>query len=470
MPRSDSFPLPEPPAPVFLVGIGGIGMSGLAQMLCRQGHRVAGSDRQLIGPGRTELIAQLRLLGIEVFPQDGSGVRAVAPSLLIASAAIEEGNPDFQAAPDTPRLGRAQALSAALSRSGTKLIAIAGSCGKTTVTGWLASALRALGRRVEMVCGGYALATADAGIPGNYDCDADPEFSVVEVDESDKSLIEFSPDVGVLLNVGRDHHEHEELIRVFGRFLDGCRAGVVLADSLGSLFGAHGPALRSSFGLGGEVAPSQYAPSADGICFELSGIGSCTSGQLGQHSALNAAAVAAVLRQLGEPAAGIAAALAAFRGIAQRFQRMDVPGQSPIPVYNDYAHNPEKIRASLLTAQEAADGPILAVFQPHGYGPLRFMRDELREVLADTLRPGDQFVILPVYYVGGTTSFQPTSAEVASEYAARDLPVRGLHTRDALLAQAKEFAAAARFVVVMGARDPSLPEWTAQLAAALWSG
>jgi len=75
-----------------------------------------------------------------------------------------------------------------------------------------------------------------------------------------------------------------------------------------------------------------------------------------------------------------------------------------------------------------------------------------------------------VYYVGGTTSFQPTSAEVASEYAARDLPVRGLHTRDALLAQAKEFAASARFVVVMGARDPSLPEWTARLAAALWSG
>ena len=442
-------------------------MSGLAQMLRRQGHAVAGSDRLLDGPGRTELVAQLHALRIGIFPQDGSGVRATRPAALIASAAVEEGNPDFLAAPDTPRLGRAQALAAALARSGTRQIAVAGSCGKTTVTGWLASALRALGHPVEMVCGGYALECMGPQAPGNYACDPEPVFSVVEVDESDKSLVEFSPALGLLLNVGRDHYEHNELLRVFGEFLDRCAEAIVLPDSLATAFAAHGPAPRRSFGTAGsaaQVAYSRYASSAEGIHFDLSDIGPCASGQLGRHSALNAAAVAAALVQLGESPARIPAALAAFQGVAQRFQRMDAPGQTRIPVYNDYAHNPEKIRAALLTAQEAADGPILAMFQPHGFRPLGFMTEELRAVLAETLRPGDRFVLLPVYYAGGTASFSPTSAEVAADCAARGLPVLAPGSREDLLHEASALAAPARLVLVLGARDPSLPEWTSRLA------
>jgi UDP-N-acetylmuramate--alanine ligase len=445
-------------------------MSGLAQLLRRQGYTVAGSDRQLSGPGRDELIASLQFHGIETYPQDGSGIAATGPVAIIASAAIEEGNPDFQAGADVPRFGRAEALSAALARSGTKLIAVAGSCGKTSVTGWLTAALRALGHRVEMVCGGYALASMAPSVPGNYDADPDPEFSVVEVDESDRSLVQFAPDLGVLLNVGHDHYGHEELIQVFGRFLDQCQSGVVLGADLLPMLGDRGPTVRTTFGTaaqGGDVSVTDYASDLDGIRFQLSGIGPCHSGQMGRHSALNATAVAAVLLQLGEEPSRIPSALASFAGIAQRFQRMtDGPSRS-IPVYLDYAHNPEKVRAALKTAQEAANGPILAAFQPHGYGPLGFMRDELRAVLAQTLQPKDLFVLLPVYYAGGTTSFRPTAAEVAADYASAGLPVCTVHTRDALIAKADEFAAPARLAVVMGARDPSLPQWTGQLAAAL---
>ncbi len=468
MSDSSLSPLPPPPGPLFLVGLGGIGMSGLAQLLRQEGYAVAGSDRQLDGPGRDELVADLRSQGIAFYPQDGSGVLATQPAAIIASAAVEEGNPDFVAAPDTPRLGRAQALAAALARRGTRLITVAGSCGKTTVTGWLASALRALGHRVEMVCGGYALASIAPGIPGNYDSDPDPEFSVVEVDESDKSLVEFSSDLGVLLNVGRDHYEHDELVRVFGCYLDRCRSGVVLAADLATLFAGHGPASRQSFGPVGEKADigvDSYAASPAGITFDLAGIGSCQSGQLGYHSALNAAAVAAALRQLGTATERIPPALAAFVGIAQRFQRMDEGND--LPVYNDYAHNPEKIRAALRTAQEAAGGPVLAAFQPHGFRPFGFMRDELREVLAETLRPGDRLVLLPVYYAGGTSSFRPSATEVAADYASVGLPVHAVATRDELLEQAADLAADTRLVLVMGARDPSLPAWTRQLASRL---
>jgi UDP-N-acetylmuramate--alanine ligase len=452
------------------VGIGGIGMSGLAQMLRRRGYEVAGSDRQLTGPGRDGLFASLRSLGIGIHPQDGSGIAATKPDVLIASAAVEEGNPDFLAAEGIPRLGRAEALSAALQTSGTRLLAVAGSCGKTSVTGWLAAALRALGHRVEMVCGGYALNCIGPGAPGNYSLDPDPEFSVVEVDESDKSLVQFRPELGLLLNVGRDHYEHEELVGVFGTFLDHCSGSVVLAADLADTFSAHGPALRTLFGSAGEhgdVILDSYVPSPDGIRFALSDMGPCTSGQMGRHSALNAAAVAAVLLQLGIDRTEIPAALASFRGIAQRFQRMGGSPHRHIPMYLDYAHNPEKIGAAIRAAQEAADGPILAAFQPHGYGPLGFMRNELRNVLARTLRPSDLLVILPVYYVGGTTSFRPTSAEVAVDYASSGLPVCTVHPREALIDKADEFAAAARLALVMGARDPSLPEWAAALADAL---
>lgn len=459
--------LPPPPGPVFLVGIGGIGMSGLAQMLRRQGYTVAGSDRQLAGPGRDELVADLRAQGIALFPQDGSGVRETRPAVLVASAAVEEGNPDFLAAPGTPCLGRARALAAALERRGTRLLAVAGSCGKTSVTGWLASALRALGRRVEMVCGGYALASVAPGQPGNYDCDPDPEFSVVEVDESDRSLVEFAPDLGILLNVGHDHYGQDELIQVFSRFLGRCTAGVVLPGSLAPVFAASGPPGRATFGPAGEgadVTVGDYSATPAGCRFRLTPGGACASGQLGWHSALNAAAVAAALRQLGLPAEAIPEALAAFPGIAQRFQRL---GGGPVPTYCDYAHNPEKIQAALRTAQDAAGGPVLAAFQPHGYGPFGFMRDELREALARTLRPEDRFFLLPVYYAGGTSSFRPTAAEVAAEYAALGLPVQTVEARDDLLAQAKD-AAGVRLALVMGARDPSLPAWTAKLAAALY--
>lgn len=458
-----AFPLlPPPPGPVFLVGIGGIGMSGLAQLLRRLGYEVAGSDRQLAGPGRDELVADLRGQGIALFPQDGSGVRASRPAVLVASAAVEEGNPDFLAAPGTPRLGRARALAAALDRRRTRQIAIAGSCGKTSVTGWLASALRALGHRVEMVCGGYALASVAPGQPGNYDCDPDPEFSVVEVDESDRSLVEFAPDLGVLLNLGHDHYGQDELIRVFSRFLDRCTSALVLPGTLAPVFATCGPPSRLTFGMAGEPAHllvDDYAATPNGIRFRLEPLGVCASSQLGRHSALNAAAVAAALRQLGIAEERIPAALAAFPGIAQRFQRL---GDGPVPTYCDYAHNPEKIQAALRTAQEAARGPVLAAFQPHGYGPLGFMRDELREVLAQTLRPGDRFVLLPVFYAGGTSSFRPTAAEVAAEYAALGLPVHTVEARDNLL---EKDAAGFRLALVMGARDPSLPDWTARLAA-----
>ena len=463
--------MPRPPARAFLVGLGGIGMSGLAQYLQARGYAVAGSDRLLDGPGRQELVDKLRRLGIAVFPQDGSGPREFRPDVLVASAAVEPGNPDFLASPACPVCSRARALATLLDREAGRQIAVAGSAGKTTVTGWLAASLRALGHRVLVVNGGYLIEAESADRPGNFAADPDPEFLVVEVDESDKSLIEFRPQVGVVLNVGTDHYDRAELLTVFGCFLDRCREACVLPADLARELAGHGPNRRVCFSAeptseAAVLCPTAYVPGPRGAAFHIPGAGVVESRQFGYHSAVNASAVAATLQAAGitAPTAALRHALTAFRGVRQRFEFVGTTARG-IPVYNDYAHNVQKIAAALNTAREAAGSPLLALFQPHGYGPLGFMREALRETLSRTLRPGDRFILLPVYYAGGSSSFTPTADEIAAEYAVAGLAVQAVKSRaDAVPIVANDTAA--RAILVMGARDPALPDFAARLCAA----
>ncbi|MBT3381108.1 MAG: hypothetical protein HN742_07695 [Lentisphaerae bacterium] len=470
--------LPAPPATIFLIGVGGIGMSGLAQLLAHLGYRVMGSDRDADGPGRTVLMTQLKNIGISICEQDGEELRKQRPDAVIYSSAVESDNPDRKAASDLaiPEVPRAQALNDALNQVGGSQIAIAGSCGKTSVTGWVASALRELGQPVLMVCGGFAREFESGVLPGNFFSDEAPSWLVYEVDESDRSLTAFTPDYGMVLNIGTDHHERHELVQLFDAFLANCRVGAVtnanLATELASLSLTHQVCFADRVSsshttpVPGTVTPTGYTSAAEGITVSIADIGQIPTRQFGPHSAANAAAVLALLNILpGLPAQRtLAAALSAFRGVRQRFE---VIGQAASGgwIYNDYAHNVEKIAAAVQTAQELGLGPVRILFQPHGYGPLGFMRDAFREALPDILGPGDDLVLLPVYYAGGTTSFSPTSAEVAADYAAAGLPVSAAPTREA--AEASLFSSPGNdgVVLVLGARDPSLPVWCHELLA-----
>ncbi len=506
-----SAPLPPPPARIFLAGIGGIGMSALAQFLRWQGYEVGGSDRELSGPGRDELYAKLRRQGIRLWPQDGSGVREFKPALIVHSTAVEEGNPDFAAAAalGIPRQHRAAALAAALDRLPGRQIGVAGSCGKTSVTAWIAAALRDLGRSVAVIGGGYAHDCVDDTHPGNFFADSTtPEFLVCEVDESDGSLTAFRPHVGVVLNLGTDHFDRTRLCELFTTYLGrsreamvvehGLTAELTLPPSLPATAFAAGPlAVSQPLREGRDtpspergqdapspkeagrplsqktpvllcLAPENYEAGLDGIAFDLAGAGRCRVRQYGRHSATNAAAVLAVLRAAGvtAPPEALRRALAAFRGVARRFDRIGVTPAGAV-VFDDYAHNIEKICAALAAAQELTPGPVLAVFQPHGFGPFKFMRTPLLPALRAQLRPGDRFALLPVYYAGGSTDFKPSAAEVAAELRAAGLPVLDFPDRDAAAAFLRGPDAAARAVLVLGARDPGLPAWCAALAEVL---
>ncbi len=443
---------------VFLIGIGGIGMSALAQLLVWRGYSVAGSDRGLHDPSKHALYESLAKQGIRLYPQDGSGVLAEKPERLIISTAVEEGNPDLTTGHPCTITHRAAALADELAAiQGARLITVAGSCGKTSVTGWLATALHALGEPTLMVNGGYCLDCENDRLPGNFSADPNPRWLVAEVDESDHSISQFAPDYGILLNVGTDHYEQEELRRVFAAYLQRCRHGAVVADDLAPLAAeAKAPVRLFS------TVPAGYHAATDGIRFQMEGVGEVHARQPGQYSAVNAMAVLTQLLQLNLPVDGqrLAAAITAFSGVRQRFEIMGKTAKGMVLI-NDYAHNPDKISACIQAAHEQFGAPLTAIFQPHGFRPLQFMKDALADSLQAALQPGDQVLLLPVYYAGGSAAFSPTSEEVAAEYRAKGLPVHAVSTRQDVedILKSNPMGCA----LVMGARDYSLRLWTKNL-------
>ena len=465
--ETESFSFPAAPARIFLVGIGGIGMSALAQLLVHLGYQVAGSDRGLKDPDKQDLYEKLARQGIALFPQDGSGIVRFRPDCLIHSAAIEAGNPDFLAAEGIPLLHRASALAQCLNRIPAIQVAVAGSCGKTSVTGWLSSALRCLGHRILMVNGGYCNNFENATLPGNFFADENPEFLLVEVDESDRSIREFSPDYAILLNIGNDHYSADELQQVFTGFLQKTRRGAALPAALQSLtpeqlpvhfFSEQATAANSAY-------PENYQATPEGCQFQIHGFKEAVCClQNGLHSAWNAAAILQMLAMLlPEKRDCLPGSLNEFRGVRQRFELVSEPGDA-CPRINDYAHNPEKIAAALATARERFGSPLLALFQPHGFAPFGFMRGALKEVLRTALHPGDQLILLPVYYAGGSSSHSPTSQEVAQEYQAAGLPVLAADNRAQAEQMVRDYPRKT-CILVMGARDASLRNWTRTLQA-----
>lgn len=461
---------PSAPAKVFFVGIGGIGMSGLAQLMAAKGYKICGSDRGLDEPGKAELYNCLVHQGIELFPQDGSGIAASSPDAIVVSTAVEDGNPDIIAAKGIPILHRAFALAQTLKSCDIPLIAVAGSCGKTSVTGWIASALHALGERVLVVNGGYYAGDITPPFPGNFKMDENPQWAVAEIDESDRSISEFSPNYGILLNVGNDHYGEDELKQVFAAFLSRCKNGAVTSVELSQLASDITCPLAlfdTKPSDSSAVFPTDYSMDSDGIRFTANGFGEVRSSQSGRHSSLNACAVLALLKMLGLKYTDtqLAASIAAFPGIRQRFEVMGKSADG-LSLVNDYAHNPEKIEAAISTAHDRFGAPIVAFFQPHGFAPLGFMREKLLDTLANILCPGDSFCMLPVFYAGGTAAFTPTSEELIAELKQKHICKDGV----ALFALTREEAQTAlhaapdaKAIIVMGARDSSLRPWTATL-------
>ncbi len=441
-------------------GLGGSGMSAIAQFQAMTGGRVSGSDRAFDHGERTDVRAQFEALGIGVFPQDGSGVGDDCAALVV-STAVEEQVPDFAAAKarNVPVVHRSEMLAQFVSRF--RSIAVTGTSGKSTVTGMTFEILRGAGRDPSVITGGDLPALQAEGLIGNA-CAGQSDLLVVEADESDGSLVRYAPAVGVILNLQRDHKETDEVAAMFATLRARTRETLVVGDDE-NLDQFAGGALR--FGLsaraavrGQDIVPGPYSSAfrVEDVPFEIP--------VPGLHNVMNALAAIAAARAVDVPLAEMAEPLLRFSGIGRRFQTVGCKGG--IEVVDDFAHNAEKIAAAIRTAKLRGNR-VLAIYQPHGYGPTRFLWQDFVRTFTSELSPDDRLWMLEVFYAGGTATRDFSAADIVDEIKAHGTNAAFAPSRDWLIERLAEDAKDGDVILVMGARDPSLTAFAREILGAL---
>ncbi len=385
------------PQRVHLVGVGGMHMSGIARILSAWGHRVSGSDMRL-----SPLTDALVSLGITVL--EGHRAENVAEAeLVVTTSAAKEDNPELVEARrrGVPILKRAQFVARLL--EGRQAICIAGTHGKTTTTGLVASMLVRAGRSPTYLVGGEVRDLGTNAAPG------DGDEIVVEADEFDRAFLEYHPDLAVVLNVEPDHLDiygsFDALAGAFGQFMAQVKPGGRL------IAGADSPKLRDLLRAGGiaaEVETYGLSQGADWAADELETPpqggqefvvrhGGQTVGRFqialpGRHNVTNALAGIAAGQALGLPVDAIREALGAYQGARRRFEL--VGEADGVVVMDDYAHHPTEVSATVAAARERFTGRrLLAVFQPHTYSRTRYLLESLRTCFREL----DELLVLATY-------------------------------------------------------------------------
>lgn len=441
-------------------GLGGSGMSAIAQFQAMTGGRVSGSDRAFDHGERAELRAQFEALGIEVFPQDGSGVGADCAALVV-STAVEEQVPDFAEAKsrELPIVHRSEMLAHFV--SAYRSIAVTGTSGKSTVTGMIFEILRGSARDPSVITGGDLPVLQTEGLIGNAYAGGS-DLLVVEADESDGSLVRYAPAVGVILNLQRDHKEMAEVAAMFATLRARAREALVVGDDA-NLDPFAGGALRFGFSARADVRGEDVEPGAHATRFRVDDVG-FEIPVPGLHNVMNALAAIAACRAVGVPLADMAAPLSRFAGIGRRFQTVGCA--RGVEVVDDFAHNAEKIAAAIRTAKLRGKR-VLAIYQPHGYGPTRFLRRDFVRTFSEELTADDRLWMLEVFYAGGTATRDFSAADIVDEIAARGTHAEFAPSRDWLAERIAEAAKEGDVVLVMGARDPSLTAFARDIVGAL---
>jgi UDP-N-acetylmuramate--alanine ligase len=454
----------------FFCGIGGSGMTPLALIIQARGGHVEGSDRALDQGRNGERFDFLRARGVALHPQDGSVIRR-GSQILVTSAAVEETVPDVQAA---RRVGAAvmtrAKLLAQLFNNAVLGVGVAGTSGKSTTVGMIGWILHRAGKSPTIMNGADMKNFTDSGSPFASARIGDGDIFVSEVDESDGSIALFKPHVAVVNNISLDHKSLDELRTLFQDFIATAQTSVLNLDN------AETAALAGSLKPGQVVTYSLHAASADllgsapipapaGITFQVKArdTGETVTVELkvpGLHNVSNALAALCVAKVFGIGLAEAASHLSEFSGIRRRLEVVGTANE--ITVLDDFAHNPDKIAATLQTLH-AFPGRLLVLFQPHGYGPIRLMRNALVDCFVRGLNDEDVLVMPEPVYFGGTVDRSVGSREIICEVEqhgrnAFAFPDRG-GCGDALVRLARP----GDRIVVMGARDDSLSHFARAL-------
>ena len=450
-------------------GIGGSGMLPLALILRGKGHTVAGSDRSLDQGRLSAKFEYLKVQGIALFPQDGSGI--VSPEqIFVRSAAVEDTVPDVVAA---KRVGardvKRPELLTELFNAAPVRIGVAGTSGKSTTTAMIAWILHRAGREPTVMNGAVMknFVTPDAlfasALVGKGDA------FVSEVDESDGSIAGYEPTIAVVNNVALDHKTMDELRGLFRDFVGKAEIAVLNLDNeetaalvMSARTRVRTYSLRSGLA---DLHCVSINPAPDGVTFEVLERETRESavvqlGVPGDHNVSNALAAIAVARAYGLSLKDAAKALEGFTGIKRRLEVVGSAGG--VSVIDDFAHNPDKITATLATLH-AFPGRLLIMFQPHGYGPLRLMREQFIDCFARNMADDDVLIMPDPVYHGGTVDRSVSSEHIASGVRSRGREAMAFAERGACGDKLIELAEAGDRIVIMGARDDTLSVFAAEL-------
>lgn len=390
---------------VHFIGIGGVGMSGIARVAKEKGMEVSGSDLR-----ESRYTQQLREAGVKIFiGQSASNLEGLDPDVVVVSTAILENNAEFIEAKkrNLPIWHRAKMLAAL--GVGHDTLAVAGTHGKTTTSSMLASTLDAMGFDPTFLIGGIVRAYGS-----NAHC-GKGEYYVVEADESDKSFTYLDPTSVLVTNIEADHLDHysglDEIYQLFGDFMgsvheDGCC--VVCGEDAGLVETAKKTGkkvLTYGFSEGCDTVVSQYETHGVSISFTVTlpddtALPCSIKQNPGRHNALNAAGVLTLLMTRGVDMQKAAEALSEFMGVRRRF---DLVGEADgVTILDDYAHHPTEIAATIAAAKELDFKRVCVVFQPHRYSRIRLFTEVLKDEFGKAFDQADMVTFLDVYPAGET--------------------------------------------------------------------
>ncbi|HMN32452.1 MAG TPA: Mur ligase domain-containing protein [Chitinophagaceae bacterium] len=436
----------------YFIGIAGAGMSAIAQYLSGNGKVVKGSDRLFASKENDYIKTQLEQENIQCFLQDGSGIDEQTEAVIV-STAIEDTNLEVIKAKQNniPIIIRADLLAAICESK--KTIALAGTSGKSTTTAMLFHILKENQISPSLITGAGLIDLQNNGKIGNAYCDKS-DWLLIEADESDGTLVRYKPEIGVLLSVDKDHKEMNELFEIFNTFKLNCQKYFITNQShpLAKQFSTN---IQIDFGEGTAFEGKNFYQDGFKIHFDVQDI-HFEIPTLGKHNMENALACIAVANILGVTIQQCANALKHYQGIYRRHQLLGKKGM--ITLIDDYAHNPAKIAASIKACQPIAP-KLIAWFQPHGYGPTRFIRHELVDEIKTSLRPNDEIWMSEIYYAGGTTNKDISANELIQDLKTLGVNAHFVEHREQFLDQLLPTISSETVILLMGARDPSLEKF-----------
>lgn len=442
-------------AKIFFSGIAGSGMSALACFSVDKGHLVCGSDRLFDRKTDNKICETLIAKGIKIVPQDGSSLDR-SFDFLIYSTAVEEDQIEIIKAKKLgiPCKTRPEYLCEISKEYET--IAVAGTSGKSTVAGMIAFVMQRLGVEPNYLGGGRVKQFKTRQNIGNF-LYGNSDFLVMEACESDGSIVNYQPSYSIILNLEFDHNYIEKTAKMFEALGKNTKKKVIINRDDENLSRCNFDKVKGfSVSANAEYKAEVIKYKPFETYFKLHGISFKVS-LPGKYNLYNALSCITLLSETGFDLKDIAKVLPDFSGIDRRFDIILHKGNKL--VIDDYAHNPHKID-NLMGCIKKISNRVCYIFQPHGFGPTRLMKQGYIEVFSRQLREKDYLILLPIYYAGGTTSKDISSEDLCHEIKAYGRNVEVISEKDLILDKLNKWDT----YVILGARDEGLSDFAKSIA------